>query len=274
MELSKLGISESGNPQGAASGEPSADELALEAFGTEADASGAEGTPAAEGSGEQVFYEPSGVPEGLKASWGEMQKAFTQKTQEVAALRKKLETDISQKSQESQAARYKAEVLDQMLRDPEIYAFLQRKAGTTPASPEESDLDPTVANVVTQHLAPVRQELLQLRAQMVDRQEAEDFAREHPDWKDHWDLMQDAWRQDRERNRPLRSREAAYDFAFRVKQMERIERAKQARAQQKVSVEGPGKQGPSPETLPSPKSVQEAAELALRLHPGFDPSQL
>jgi hypothetical protein len=154
--------------------------------------------------GAQTFYDASKVPSELQPTFREMQKAFTQKTQGVADLRR-------------QAALHtqKSVVFDQIMADPRVRSFLtQLDQASDTGSEDLSDVDPVMSQAIERATAPLTQRLSQLQGQLNQQTAFAGFQRSHPDWEQHAGAMQEAWEQDRLAGRPQRSFEDAYNWAY------------------------------------------------------------
>jgi peptidoglycan hydrolase CwlO-like protein len=211
---------------------------------------------------EGPFYDPTKVPEGLKADWSEMQADYTKKTQAVAADKRSVETQL----QQLRGQTGKAQAFDEIMRDPDVFSLVQQKArGQAPASsPDDADLDPSIREELNRQIGPLRQELQQTQARLADQQDAAEFARTHPDADKLREPMQEVWREDQLAGKPLRTREAAYDAAFRRTVLARRDAATRQQARKAASVEGTGTQKRTPTPTPSADSFEEAVELAAK----------
>lgn len=137
-----------------------------------------------------VFYDATKVPTELKATYLDMQRRFTQKTQNLSE------------------SKQKAELFDQLLQDEEAIAALrelhQRRQGGV--SEEEDEDSGDVASVVRQEVSPLQQKIRMMEVQ----REKEIFERAHPDWRKEVgeDAMKAVWREN-----PYLSMEHAYRLA-------------------------------------------------------------
>ena len=109
--------------------------------------------PAAETESQDLAldYNPGDIPPELQAKWTEIDKgyksAFTKKTQEIAALRKDLETRLAASYQNDQ----KSVMFDQVMSIPEVREVLQGMVGADGSVPgtqkvsEQTSGEPTSA---------------------------------------------------------------------------------------------------------------------------------
>ena len=258
----------------------------LEGTGEEPTGPG-QGAPPGEGEGDQ-FFDPTQVATADDRSvHARMQAAFTQKTQKVAEKSRVVEakeTQLTQREAQLQQQTQQLQSLQQLvpyLRDPRTQQFLMETfgegAGGQPAASGTSDaepyLDPAVAQAVRTQMKPVQGQLQRLQEQVTDQMALAEFVRSHPEWEKHMTGMKEAWASDQSQGLPARSRDAAYDYAFRVK----VERVLAARSAQKeraqAGVEGTGvsaSNAPAPREI---KSFEDAMRSALE-DAGHDPRRV
>jgi hypothetical protein len=192
---------------------------------------------------EEAFYDASRVRPELRPSFVEMQKAYTQKTQALAEVRKGLE---AQKGQLEDAQR-QAAILQGLLSDNRVRTFLNRLRAqeqglpsgegtlTEEGTEDDSQVDPVVHQAVEKRIAPLRDELTQLRARLEVSQERESFVRAHPDYGKYKELMAEAIRED-----PRRSLWDAYNWAYRKRTESALADARKRLTARRQSPEGAG----------------------------------
>lgn len=218
-----------------------------------------EGAP----TGEEHFYDASKVPKEHRADWVEMQGAFTKKNQAVAAVKR----EVDQQLQMLRAQGNKARVLDDIMKDPDVFALIQSKArGENPVTgSDDADVDPNIRAELDRAIGPLRQELQQTQAQLADQQAQAEFVRTHSDWEKYGESMQEVWREDQLAGRPLRNRDAAYDAAFRKVVLAQEKSATRQQARQAAAVQGPGTQRQTPTVAPEVKTWEDATVLGTKL---------
>ncbi len=246
-----------------------------------------QGEPPGEGVEEQ-FFDPTQVATSDDRSvHARMQAAFTQKTQAVAKKSREVdakEAGLTQQAAQLQQQTTQLQSLQQLvpyLRDPRTQQFLEATFGEGASGPtaasgtsgEELELDPQVAQAVRTQMKPMQGQLQRLQEQVADSTVLAEFVRTHPDWEKHMAGMKEAWASDQSQGLPARSRDAAYDFAFRVKFQRALEarRAQGQRAQ--AGVEGTGvssSNAPAPREI---KSFDDAMRSALE-EAGHDPRRV
>lgn len=201
-------------------------------------------------SGEQTFYDPADVPTELRPTFLELKKAYTQKTQGLAARQKELSE-----------AEYKSGLFDDLMRNPQVVGYLRQlrngEVSEEGEGSEDLDMDPGVAQAVTRAIDPLRKELSQLQRQTAVDRERSQFTKAHPNWEQYWDGMQKAWREDQNR-----SMVDAFNWA---REEERSVSAKREKQQQKVAqagVERPGTSAVVTKKIPEKPSWGEAVNAA------------
>lgn len=223
--------------------------------------------PAAEGTGttsqpdvaqEVTFYNASDVPEELRPTFQEMKKAYTQKTQALAA-----------KVKEAESAQHHANLFRRLMSDDRVVQFLSQidqngtgigpQGGAQPSggySSEDADMDPAVA-ALQQQVQKLQGELTRTRQRQDLDAEKQAFIAAHPDWQNYQDGMEEAWKRV-----PHRSYEDAYNWAFRQSYLTRKANLERKRTRSQASVERPG---PSADTTRAVKvdSFGDAVRAAL-----------
>lgn len=139
------------------------------------------------GTGEpSAFYDASQVPEELQPTFREMQKAFTQKTQQVAEDRKALGE-----------AGYKAQLLDQLLANDQVTEFLRSlRSGSPPsggskgALPAGSDVASIVRAELARHLGPIDEQNRHLAVRL----EKQEFEARYPEYTKVRDIMSEGFK--------------------------------------------------------------------------------
>lgn len=198
---------------------------------------------------EETFYDATKVPEGLRATFKEMQAAFTQKTQTAADLRKQAEQ-----------VTYKAQILDQLLQNQQVVSFLQDlQEGKVDETGEE--VDPNVASIVDRRMAPVQAQLQAMQVRLQIEQERIDFIGKHPDWEQYKDGMKQVWAENPASNLTM-------EQAYKIAKADVLER-QQADRQKRQTVVRSGVETPATQRKTTgagtvPKTVEEAAEMALK----------
>ena len=208
---------------------------------------------------EVTFYNVDDVPEELRPTFKEMKKAFTQKTQKLAA-------DVKQ----AESSQYHAKLFRELMGDQRVVTFLeglettggggvgpQREGQASRGySSEDSEVDPQVAEL--------RRQVQQLQASMNQTQQkmqlSDDtsaFVASHPDWKKLQDGMEKAWDEDKRR-----SHTDAYNWAFRQSYLAKKAALERQRSRAQAGVERPGS---TAETTKMHKigSFNDAARAAL-----------
>jgi len=184
--------------------------------------------------GGESFYDPSKVPEELQPTFRDMKKAFTQKTQALAEVRRKAEEALRTSSLHQQ----KAVAFDQLLQDTRVRDFLQRLDNPDSGSEDPTESDPVMMQAIERATAPLRQRLEQMQGQLGQRDAFAEFQQSHPDWNKYKGDMQKAWEQDRLAGRGFRSYEDAYNWA--VVQKVKAVRAQRQTQQPQAGVESRG----------------------------------
>ena len=225
------------------------------------------GTALEEGVGKEspeaeVFYDASKVRPELKASYVEMQRAYTQKTQELARLRKEAESRGGSSPEDAR----QAEILRGLLQDTRVVKFLQKLRGEDAmpsgdddgGTEDDSYVDPSVSAVVEKRVGPLKAELTNLRAQVTASQEWTRFVRAHPDYTVYQEGMVEAMKEN-----PSRNYEDAYSVAF-TKHAQKVLAQRRQRSEARNSAPeggGSGAQATKREKVPS--SFQEAVDASL-----------
>lgn len=214
-----------------------------------------QGEPPSEGQEGTAFYDASKVPEALRPTFLEMQKAFTQKTQAIAGQRANIEGLAA-----------KAQTLDQLLQRKEFVDLLYQMKSKDFQGPQEEypNLDP---EVVTTIQSLIQRELSRVAAPLQDRQamtealiEKEQFVKAYPDWEQYRDRMTTAFQ--RNAHNPKFTFEDAYFWARGQAAQEHRSRAAVAADRAKRSVERPGTSRPAPRAEKI-TSFQDAVNAAL-----------
>lgn len=283
----------SGSAPAAASASPEQDPsldpevlAALEGTGEEPAGPG-QGAPPGEGEEESFFDPAQVVTEDDRNVHARMQAAFTQKTQKVAEKSRVVdakETSLTQREAQLQQQTTQLQSLQRLmpyLQDPRTQQFLEATFGEGPGGQpaaggtggEELELDPQVAQAVRQQMKPVESRIQRLQEQVTDQVVLAEFVRTHPDWEKHMAGMKEAWTQDQSQGLPARSRDAAYDYAFRVKVQRAIEARRAQAARSQAGVEGTGvtsSNAPAPREI---KGFDDAMRAALE-EAGHDPRRV
>jgi hypothetical protein len=221
------GLGESGGDEGAEDMEAFLASLGEDSFEDPRLTAGesGEGGPSGE---EETFYDATKVPEDLRATFREMQASLTKKTQSLSEKEKKLDKLLGNAGNLEEVG-YKAQVLDSLLENPKVAAFLKRlNAGEDVDFMNESDPESELLQqAVERAVKPVRQELSQYKQQAMAEKAIAEFKAAHPDWKKYESGMDKAWSQ----NKSL-DLEGAYRWAVYDKAMER--RAASSKADRSV----------------------------------------
>lgn len=205
-----------------------------------------------------TFYNATDVPEELRPTFKEMQKAFTQKTQKLASEVKQAES-----------AQYHAKLFRELMGDQRVVAYLEELENTgggvgTQAeglpvrgySSEDSEVDP--------HVAELRRTVQKLQGEVNRTRQRQDinaekaaFVTAHPDWKKFEGGMDEAWKRV-----PQRSYEDAYNWAFRQSYLTKKGQLERQRSRAQAGVERPG---PVADTKKTHKvdSFQDAVRASL-----------
>lgn len=174
------------------------DALDLDDAGGDAPNAGPDG----DGALASLDYDDSEIPENLRPLWEKhtkgYQKAFTQKTQAIAEIRKDLERRLG----DSQDYAYKAAQLDQVLSIPGVRDAIMRalsdEGGTVGGEAGQAE------GTQPRQVSPEQQRIDRLEAQLRQQQnsqrqaeiirQAEEFKAQNPDWTKYQDGMQAAWK--------------------------------------------------------------------------------
>ena len=203
---------------------------------------------------EQTFYNPADVPTELRPTFLELKKAYTQKTQGLAARQKELSE-----------AEYKSGLFDDLMRNPQVVSYLRQlrdgEVSEEGEGSEDLDVDPGVTQAVTRAIDPLRKELVQLQRDTAIDRERSQFTKSHPNWEQYWDSMKKAWKEDQNR-----SMVDAFNWA---REEERSASEKREKQQQKVvqaGVERPGTSAAATKKMPEKPSWDEAVNAAFEEH--------
>jgi len=185
---------------------------------------------------EVTFYNVDDVPEELRPTFKEMKKAFTQKTQKLAA-------DVKQ----AESSQYHAKLFRELMSDQRVITFLEgletTGGGVGPQregqasggySSEDSEVDPQVAELGRQ-VQQLQASMNQTRQRMQLSDDTSAFVASHPDWKKYQDGMEKAWDEDKSR-----SHTDAYNWAFRQSYLTRKAALERQRSRAQAGVEKPG----------------------------------
>ena len=183
-----------------------------------------------------AFYNAKDVPEELRSTFQEMQKAFTQKTQ-----------NLSSQVKQAESSQYHAKLFRELMADSRVVTYLEeleRTGGGVGSqgaeqsiggnSSEDANVDPQVTELRRQvQQLQASMNLTRQKMQVSDEKSA--FTTSHPDWEQYKGGMDKAWEEDKSR-----SYSDAYNWAFRQSYLAKKASLQRQRTRAQAGVERSG----------------------------------